>query len=211
MEQTQKQTDKDMLDTEVLLFPISNAIILPLREIDLLIEKPELINIINVALQTNRHLGLIQPKKTNGLHKVGCLARIIGFQEIETGYEIKLRGVCRFILGQIVSHETCHYKYHVDYTLFQTEDQRPEVKGDINRTEFLIKLKQYLIQNDMLCDKWDEIHQVTDDRLVSCLSMICPFSPQEKQALLEAKTMQERFSLLDAFIERKIDHKCCCH
>lgn len=211
MQQKQEQTQKQAQDTEVLLFPISNAIILPQREIDLLIEKPELINIVDAAMQSNRNLGLIQPQKKSGLHKIGCLARIIGFQEIETGYEIKLRGICRFTLGQIVSHETCHYKYHVDYTLFETEDLRPEVKGEINRTEFLIKLKQYLTQNDMMCDKWDEIHQITDDKLVSCLSMICPFCPQEKQALLEATTLQERFSLLDAFIERKIDHKCCCH
>ena len=101
-------------ETQILLFPLSNAIILPRREIDLRIEKPELISLVDAALKSNRLLGIIQPKKTNGLHKIGCLARIIGFQETDKGYEIKLAGVCRFTLGDIVSHETCHYLYHVD-------------------------------------------------------------------------------------------------
>ncbi len=198
-------------ETKILLFPLSNAIILPRRELDLCIEKPELISLVDAALKSNRLLGIIQPKKTKGLHKIGCLARIIGFQETEAGYEIKLAGVCRFVLGEIVSHETCHYRYHVNYDLHKEEDLRNEVKGQIDRKDFLINLKSYLIQQDLLCDKWDEIHQITDDKMVSCLSMVCPFCPQEKQALLEAPDLQTRFELLNAFVERNIDKKCCCH
>ena len=197
--------------TETLLFPLGNAIILPQREIDLRIEKPELIDVVNAAITSNRILGIIQPKKTNGLHKIGCLAKIIAFQETTAGYEIKLQGVCRFVLGDIVSHETCHYKYSIDCSLFKEEDLRDEVKGQIDRSAFLVRLKQYLTQNDMMCDKWDEIHQITDDKMVSCLSMICPFCPQEKQALLEATDMQARFALLTAFVERKTEKNHCCH
>ena len=39
---------------------------------------------------------------------------------------------------------------------------------------------------------WDAIKQLPDDMLVVTLSMVCPFEPAEKQALLEAPTDAER-------------------
>ena len=40
-----------------------------------------------------------------------------------------------------------------------------------------------------------------DERLVTCLSMICPFEASEKQALLEAPTLIERSKVLTALVE----------
>ena len=39
------------------------------------------------------------------------------------------------------------------------------------------------------------------EALVNALSMMCPFDPAEKQALLEAPTLNERVSTLVALLE----------
>jgi Lon protease-like protein len=43
--------------------------------------------------------------------------------------------------------------------------------------------------------------QTPDDKLISALSMICPFEPREKQALLEAETCRARGELLKTMME----------
>ena len=40
------------------------------------------------------------------------------------------------------------------------------------------------------------LNSLDDDNLINSLSMICPFSPAEKQALLEAEDISKRGELL---------------
>ena len=37
--------------------------------------------------------------------------------------------------------------------------------------------------------------------------MICPFEPEEKQMLLEAKLIEDRYILLTSILEKNISHK----
>ena len=48
---------------------------------------------------------------------------------------------------------------------------------------------------------WDHIQNCGDERLVSTLSMICPFEVSEKQALLESVDLESRAELLIAILE----------
>ena len=48
---------------------------------------------------------------------------------------------------------------------------------------------------------WDAIKETPDDRLVTALSMICPFAPPEKQGLLECIDTGERARVLTALME----------
>ena len=43
---------------------------------------------------------------------------------------------------------------------------------------------------------WDAVEQSADAMLVTTLSMVCPFEPPEKQALLEAPDCAERARML---------------
>ena len=42
------------------------------------------------------------------------------------------------------------------------------------------------------------------ERLITSLSMICPFDPTEKQALLEAPTLEERAEMMISLVEMAI-------
>ena len=48
---------------------------------------------------------------------------------------------------------------------------------------------------------WDAINEMPDDALVVTLSMVCPFDPAEKQALLEAPDLKSRAETLVALTE----------
>jgi Lon protease-like protein len=48
---------------------------------------------------------------------------------------------------------------------------------------------------------FDKIDDVPDDRLMTCLSMICPFDKAEQQALLEARNQKERCSILMTMLD----------
>ena len=48
---------------------------------------------------------------------------------------------------------------------------------------------------------WSAIDQAPAEHLVTSIAMMCPFAPNEKQALLEARDLAERAALLTALIE----------
>jgi Lon protease-like protein len=48
---------------------------------------------------------------------------------------------------------------------------------------------------------WNAIESAASESLVNSLGMVCPFEPQEKQALLEARDLAQRAKVLVALIE----------
>jgi hypothetical protein len=71
---------------------------------------------------------------------------------------------------------------------------------DIARERLITALKPYLSQRNMKTD-WQAIGDAPVEPLVNTLSMICPFGPAEKQALLEAPDLRARANALIALIE----------
>ncbi|MCH8858414.1 MAG: hypothetical protein IID54_02400, partial [Proteobacteria bacterium] len=70
----------------------------------------------------------------------------------------------------------------------------------IARAKLIATLKPYLRERDMKID-WQSIENAQAETLVNALSMICPFEPAEKQALLEAPGLKERAETLIALLE----------
>ncbi len=64
---------------------------------------------------------------------------------------------------------------------------------------FLKDLARYLQASKMGTD-WSNLKDADDEMLVNVLSMLCPFAPEEKQALLEAVTLPERRQILQTLI-----------
>jgi Lon protease-like protein len=52
-----------------------------------------------------------------------------------------------------------------------------------------------------LSTDWDSLKEAEDELLINSLSMLCPFDPEEKQALLEAPSLQTRRETLVTLIE----------
>ncbi len=69
-----------------------------------------------------------------------------------------------------------------------------------NRNRLLGIVREYLDVHDLNAD-WESINASTNEELVNSLSVISPFGPEEKQALLEAPTLSHRADILIAFGE----------
>ena len=52
-----------------------------------------------------------------------------------------------------------------------------------------------------LSTDWDSLKEAEDELLINSLSMLCPFAPEDKQALLEAPTLQTRRETLVTLME----------
>ena len=52
-----------------------------------------------------------------------------------------------------------------------------------------------------LSTEWSSLKDAEDELLISALSMLCPFSPEDKQALLEAPSLTTRRETLVTLIE----------
>jgi Lon protease-like protein len=52
-----------------------------------------------------------------------------------------------------------------------------------------------------LSTDWDSLQEAEDELLINSLSMLCPFDPEDKQALLEAPSLSTRRETLVTLIE----------
>lgn len=190
------------------VFPLPGALLLPRGQLPLNIFEPRYIAMVDDALKGARLLGMIQPDQAKAaspmhppLHRVGCVGRITQFEETGDGrYLITLSGVARFgVLDELVV-TTPYRQCKVDFTIF-AGDFVPDAGGDeVDRDQLLKTLAAYLEANRIEAD-WAGIRDAPIEALVNGLSMMSPYGPREKQALLEAPDLKSRADLLVAVTE----------
>ncbi|MEJ2120603.1 MAG: peptidase S16, partial [Alphaproteobacteria bacterium] len=64
-------------------------------------------------------------------------------------------------------------------------------------------LREYLLASNLNAD-WDRINSAGSERLVNTLSILSPYGPEEKQALLEAPNLRARAEALVALAEMEL-------
>lgn len=186
------------LPRHIPLFPLRDALLLPGGELPLNIFEPRYLAMTQAALQSDRLIGMIQPKNRAGdLYTIGCAGRIISFHETDDArYLITLRGQCRFRLNQ--HHLTSDNFYLADVTWLD-EDHRiaPDdfIPPAVCRHTFK-KLVDVFLARENLSITWDEAALLPEGKFYTLLSMLAPFSVTEKQALLEAHDLNARCNLL---------------
>lgn len=197
------------------IFPLDGALLLPNGFLPLNIFEPRYIQMIDDALQSNRLIGMVQPdhdKRDNGdtgaVLKTGCVGRIVQFQETEDNrYLITLQGMIRFQINDELQINTPYRQFKVDWNAYQDDIVEGCDSLVIDRDNFFPLLRDYFKLNKMNCD-WDMIKQAPCEMLVTTLPMVCPFECQEKQALLEAKTMDDRFDILCGLFKIALHSNC---
>ncbi|MBA4333594.1 MAG: peptidase S16, partial [Methylobacterium sp.] len=70
----------------------------------------------------------------------------------------------------------------------------------VDRNALLKALRAFAKASELKID-WKGVNEAPNEALVNALSMMCPFGPREKQALLEAPTLKERAEVLVAITE----------
>jgi hypothetical protein len=201
----------DDLPAVIPIFPLSGAILLPRATLPLNIFEPRYIAMTDAAMEGDRVIGMIQPNapqdrsRKPALFGAGCAGRITSYSETDDGrYMITLAGICRFQMaaepGRELDATTPYRQAAPDYAPFADDlDAALDDKG-IDRPRLLEALKKYLNLQSLEAD-WTAIQKAPGETLVNSLCMICPFSPEEKQALLEARGIVDRCTALTALIE----------
>ena len=191
------------------IFPLPGALLLPGGRLPLNIFEPRYLNMVQAAMSGDRVVGMIQPKAgdaglaaddTPAVYDVGCAGRVISYSETEDGrLMITLEGLCRFRVVEELPLLDGYRRVLADFARHR-RDMMDEDDGDIGRERMLNALKHYLSVNKINAN-WDAITGLSDGRLVTTLSMICPFETSEKQALLEAADVPERARVLNTLLE----------
>ncbi|CDO47316.1 ATP-dependent protease [Bartonella henselae] len=196
------------LPKKIALFPLEGALLLPGGFLSLNIFEPETLEMVEDAMVSNRLLGIIQPFSSGTdylpiqLYKMGCIGRITHYNETGNGQLfIILQGVCRFTLEQELVNTK---SYRIALIRSNIKDlQEVEFSESINRENLLNIVEQYLIIHEIEYN-WSNIIQTPTPILVNAFSSLIPFTPAEKQALLEAPDIGSRAQTLLALTERSL-------
>jgi uncharacterized protein len=196
------------MPAEIPVFPLGGALLFAHATLPLNIFEPRYLSMVDAALAGDRLIGMIQPaglgttdEETPQLAGVGCAGRITGFQETEDGhYLIVLTGISRFrVAAETTPAGNAFRTVRADWFAFAADRSREEHVSEALRLELVGALKDYLERNGLKAD-WNEIEGAPIDTLINSLSAGCPFTTPEKQALLEARTLQDRCSALIALL-----------
>ena len=190
------------------VFPLPGALLLPRARLPLHIFEPRYLAMLDDALKTEtRVIGMIQPDSFSereggsGLHKIGCAGRVTQFSETEDGrYMVTLTGLSRFRVKQEVESFTPYRRCEVSWEGFEWDQQGTEHDPGFNRSSFLGLLDRYFDDRGLSAD-WETLKDADDELLINSLSMLLEFDPEEKQALLEAPSLQTRRETLVTLIE----------
>ena len=194
------------LPEELPIFPLTGVLLLPGGRLPLNIFEPRYLAMFDDALRSNRLIGMVQPRTYKGqeLYSIGCAGRIIEFVETPDGrYEIVLSGLSRFHLGDEMCTRHGYRRVRPQWDAFHNDITDAECCLGLERPKLKALLQNYFAQQDMSCD-WDAFDEATDAKLITCLSMTCPFNPAEKQALLEEQCCTERAKMFMTLLEMEV-------
>lgn len=193
----------DLPDT-IPVFPLPGALLLPRARLPLHIFEPRYLTMLDDVLKTpGRLIGMIQPYEGRGdkLHSIGCAGRLTGFSETEDGrYMVTLTGISRFRVHHEVEGFTPYRRCSVSWDGFGADLGHSETDPGLDRATFMVLLGRFFEARGLSTD-WDSLKEADDELLINSLSMLCPFEPEDKQALLEAPSLPTRRETLVTLLE----------
>ena len=183
------------------IFPLSGVLLLPGGKLPLNVFEPRYLAMIFDALAGHRMIGMVQPQQPGGfagdglptddgrpkVHKVGCAGRIVSFNETEDGrLLLALSGICRFdIVRELEPAHGGYRRVSSVFSPYRADLDHADEPVELDRERLMAALAAFFRSRNLSTD-WDAVKQAADANLVTSLSMVLPFGPAEKQALLEA-------------------------
>ena len=198
------------------IFPLSGVLLLPGGKLPLNIFEPRYLAMIFDAMAGHRMIGMVQPMQPGGfagdgmpvedgrpkVHQVGCAGRIVSFNESDDGrLLLALSGVCRFqVARELEPAQGGYRRVSALFSPFRKDLDHADEVVALDRERLNAALAAFFRARSLSTD-WEAVKKAGDVNLVTSLSMVLPFGPAEKQALLEAADTSARAKLLVAFLE----------
>ena len=188
------------------VFPLPGALLLPRCQMPLIIFEPRYIAMVDDAMRSHRVIGMVQPEtgSTKGkppLYRLGCAGKITSFAETDDNrYLVTLTGLARYRIEDELTVITLYRQCRVDFLPFADDFSAEPGRTEVDRDGLLRTLRSFAEAHSLPID-WEGVDNAPNDMLVNALSMMCPFGPKEKQALLEAPDLKVRADVLIAMTE----------
>ncbi len=193
------------LPDNIPIFPLPGAVVLPRAYLPLHIFEPRYMAMLEDTLKTSHRLiGMAQPLPNStegGLHLIGCAGRLTQFTETDDGrYMITLTGISRFRITREAAGFAPYMRCDVSWRGFESDLGSAETDNGVDWDAFLDLVERYFHKAELSTD-WDSLKDADDEIVINALAMMCPFEPEDKQALLECATLSERRETLSALME----------
>ncbi|NKN33611.1 LON peptidase substrate-binding domain-containing protein [Marichromatium bheemlicum] len=199
------------LPTELAVFPLPGAVLMPGVQLPLNIFEPRYLRMVNDVLAADHLLGMIQPQdvhdteepaETPSLHPVGCAGRITSYSETSDGrIVLVLTGVCRFRITQELAGQGGYRRVAPAWRDFAADLEQPAATARIAaRRDFILALERYCQVRGVEVP-WNDLEGMVDTDLVNLLCAHLPLSPEDKQALIETPETPERAVLMRGLLE----------
>lgn len=193
------------LPDNIPIFPLPGAVVLPRAYLPLHIFEPRYMAMLDDTLKTSHRLiGMVQPLPNapeGGLHKIGCAGRLTQFTETDDGrYMITLTGVSRFRITREAAGFAPYMRCDVNWQDYDSDLGSAETDSTIDREPFLDLVGRYFQKAELSTD-WENLQDADDEIVINALAMMCPFEPEDKQALLECETLSDRRETLAALMQ----------
>jgi len=195
---------KNNLPNKIPIFPLSGAIFFPRTILPLNIFEDRYIQLINDSMKENRMFGMVQPKNKKSslpeVYKIGCLGKIVSFNETkDKRFIISLSGIIRFKIKNEIKEEKLYRNFEVDYSEFlnDLEDKKQIINFD---NKYLLQKIKVFFQKINYPIDYNELIKLNLHQLVNTVSMISPFSVEEKQKLIETIKIEDKLKVLSEII-----------
>jgi len=165
------------------IFPLNGVVLFPKTNLPLNIFEDRYIAMVDYALSKDRLIGMIQSKNTGELFNIGCLGKIISFNETNDGrYLINLKGMSCFLLKKELKKK---YGFRiVDATILENKTKKNyKLKSEL-KNKILDSYKRYIKEKNININL-SEIINIKTEQLAKFIAMVSPFDDIDKQMLLE--------------------------
>lgn len=199
--------DFDALPQTLPIFPLGGVLLLPHGNLPLNIFEPRYLAMVEDALRSDRLIGMVQPDvqargagRAGAVYEIGCAGKITDFSETPDGrFLVTLTGISRFKITEELETIRGYRSVKPCWGAYKS-DINSKSCATLDRKKLNNFLKSYFAKEGMSCD-WQALEDTDDSSLITCLSMVCPFEPNEKQALLEADCCDERAKMFMTMLE----------
>ncbi len=196
---------KENLPNKIPVFPLSNAIFFPRTVLPLNIFEDRYLQLINDCMKGNRMFGMVQPRNSTSMlpevYNVGCLGKIISFNETtDKRFIITLLGLTRFKIKKELDEKKLYRSFEVDYSEFVTDLETKKDESFISEKKSLLNKIQIFFEKINYPVNYNELSKLDLDELINNVSMISPFSIEEKQKLIETKKIDNKIKIFNEII-----------
>tara|TARA_B100001540_G_C15432169_1_gene472708 strand:- start:21 stop:533 length:513 start_codon:yes stop_codon:yes gene_type:complete len=156
-------------------------------------------------MKEKRMFGMIQPKtkekEVPEVYTVGCLGKIVSFNETaDKRFIISLSGIIRFRVKKELDKNKLYRKFNVDYSEFLIDLEKKNNKITNDEINELLKKIKIFFKKIGYPINYDELIKLDLDQLISTVSMISPFSVEEKQKIIETVNIEDKIKIISEII-----------